>query len=243
MEQMNWQQFWDALIARVQSGLAVQVLPASIWLPFAVAGAAIVVFVGPFWRLVRTVVTVVHELGHALVGLLCGRKFTGLVINSDMSGHTVTSGRARGLGLILTTAAGYPMPLLVGAGVCAAALTGRAGLVLLIALVLVLFALVRARSLFTVVSLLAVFAGCWATWWFGQAVVQAAVICGIGLVLIMGGWRQLAAVIRQGGPGQDPGVLARLTPLPTLFWQLVFVLIAGASTVWTAALFVPYLPS
>ena len=52
----------------------------------------------------RTLVTVVHEAGHAVVGIACGRRFQGFVVQRDMSGHAVTKGKPTGPGRILTSA-------------------------------------------------------------------------------------------------------------------------------------------
>src|SRR5699024_4787175 len=108
---------WSALVERLRPGppLAELGLPATtLWV--ALGAGLLVVAVAPLWRLLRVVVTVVHELGHAVVGILVGRSFTGLVLRPDMSGHAVTVGPSRGMGLVATTWAGYPAPALVGAG-------------------------------------------------------------------------------------------------------------------------------
>ncbi len=76
-----------------------------------VLGVALaLVAVDPLWRVVRLAVTLVHELGHAVVGVLVGRQFTGFVLRGDMSGHAVTRGPVRGAGRVASTWAGYPMP-------------------------------------------------------------------------------------------------------------------------------------
>ena len=60
--------------------------------------ALVAVAVDPVWRVLRLGVTLVHELGHAGVGVLAGRRFTGFVLRGDMSGHAVTVGPAVGWG-------------------------------------------------------------------------------------------------------------------------------------------------
>src|SRR5699024_217250 len=69
----------------------------------------------PVWRVLRLVVTLVHELGHALVGVMAGRRLAGFVLRADMSGHAVTVGPAKGPGGGATTWAGYPAPAPPGA--------------------------------------------------------------------------------------------------------------------------------
>ena len=104
------------------SGIAERVTPAATTIPLegrplviTLLLATVAVVIEPLWRLLRVGITLVHELGHALVGVLVGRRFTGFVVRGDMSGHAVTVGPARGVGRVVTTWAGYPMPALVGA--------------------------------------------------------------------------------------------------------------------------------
>ncbi|HKJ11536.1 MAG TPA: M50 family metallopeptidase [Ornithinimicrobium sp.] len=65
------------------------------------------------YRVVRHGVTVLHEVGHAGVALLVGRRLSGIRLHSDTSGVTVSRGRARGPGMVATVLAGYPAPSLV----------------------------------------------------------------------------------------------------------------------------------
>ena len=66
------------------------------------------------WRWSRNVVTIVHEGGHALAAVLTGRRLTGIRLHSDTSGLTLSVGRPSGVGMVVTTAAGYLSPSLVG---------------------------------------------------------------------------------------------------------------------------------
>ena len=68
------------------------------------------------WPLVRTLVTICHEAGHAVVAMAVGRKLSGIRVHSDTSGVTVSRGRPTGPGMIATLFAGYPGPALVGLG-------------------------------------------------------------------------------------------------------------------------------
>lgn len=203
--------------------------PDPTWLLAGVALGALLVW-SPVWSLVRPVVTVVHELGHALVGILCGRRFTGFVVSADMSGHTVTRGRPRGPGIVVTTAAGYPMPALVGALVVWSSSQGWSRLVALVACAMFLVALVRSRSLLTVVVLIALTLGSAALWWVADLPARPGLVVAIGVVLLVGAWRQLVAVMRSPDPGQDPAVLARLTGVPAGVWNVVFLVVVCAST-------------
>ncbi|MBM6405849.1 M50 family metallopeptidase [Phycicoccus sp. CSK15P-2] len=194
------------------------------------AAAVVAVAVGPVWSVLRLGVTLVHELGHAGVGVLCGRRFTGFVLRGDMSGAAVTVGKARGPGRVATTWAGYPMPALVGAAAVWLAGHGWAPPVLAAVLLVLVAALVRSRSLLTVLVVLAVGAATAWLWWAGPELVQAQVLVATGIVLVVGAWRHLGAVAGAGRGADDPGVLTELTHVPRVLWLLSFALVCGWAT-------------
>jgi hypothetical protein len=208
--------------------------------PVALAGTPVLVVlvaalaavaVRPLWNVLRLAVTLVHELGHAGVGMLCGRRFTGFVLRGDMSGHAVTVGPARGLGRVATTWAGYPMPAVVGGAAVWLAVRGWGPVVLTVVLVVLVAAALRVRSVLTAVVVVLVGLGTGALWWVGSDRVQAQVLVGAGLVLVVGAWRHLGAVAVAHDRGtSDPGVLARLTHVPRSVWVLSFALVCAAAT-------------
>lgn len=192
--------------------------------------AVAIVAVRPLWRVARLGVTLVHELGHAMVGILVGRKFTGFVLRGDASGHAVTVGRSRGPGLVATLWAGYPAPALLGAGLIAAAGTGWAPSIIAGLLLVLLIAMVRIRSALTALVTLAIFAGLGALWWFRDDGLQALVLATTAAVLIVGAWRHVAVAARDRAGDNDARVLARITGIPRLLWLASFVLVCAAAT-------------
>ena len=70
----------------------------------------------PTRRALESVVTLAHELGHAVTALVLGGKVTRLSVRLDASGETLTlvGGRAANLRLALFSLAGYPAPGLLG---------------------------------------------------------------------------------------------------------------------------------
>jgi len=138
---MNWlEQVWSRIVP--DAGIALAGPPVLVVL----VAALVAVAVEPVWRVVRLGVTLVHELGHAGVGMLCGRRFTGFVLRGDMSGHAVTVGPARGLGRVLTTWAGYPAPGVVGALAVWLAVRGWSAPVLTGILAVLVTSALRVRS-------------------------------------------------------------------------------------------------
>lgn len=200
------------------------------------AVALAVVLLPVLWRPVRLGVTLVHELGHALVGIAVGRRFTGFVLRGDASGHAVTRGRPRGAGLVATTWAGYPAPAVLAAGISWAVGRGWAAPVLTVLLVVLVVTATRVRSFLTAVVVLVVLAGGAALWWWRDDALQAQVMVAVAGVLLVGAWRHLLAASRDRSPGNDARVLGTLTPLPRAVWTFTFVLVCLAATwsVWSA---------
>src|SRR6204780_5711877 len=103
----------------------------------AVAGLAalLIVLNTRSWRLAGQVITIAHEGGHALVSVLSGRRLEGIRLHADNSGVTYSRGKRRGPGLVLTAAAGYLTPPLLGAGAAAPLAARRQTALLWLALV------------------------------------------------------------------------------------------------------------
>mgnify|MGYP001070465873 FL=1 len=129
---MNFEQLGREIGGRIAPDAAPS---AGAWILVALAVALVVVALPPLWRPTRLAVTIVHELGHAVIGILMGRRFTGFVVSADMSGHAVTVGPRRGIGRVASTWAGYPAPAIVGALLVQISLHGWARTALFIALV------------------------------------------------------------------------------------------------------------
>lgn len=218
-------------LASAAPGLAAGALGA------AALAALVVVLIPTVWLRLRIAVTLVHELGHALVGIASGRRFTGFVVRGDMSGHAVTVGPARGFGRIATTWAGYPMPALVGLLMVWSTTSGYAAALLFGCLVTLVVVLVFVRSAGTLVTVAAAGAGIGALWWWRNDEVQTLAVVATGLVLLMGAWRHLGALTSSRGrrdPGSDANVLRQLTGIPAFVWLMTFAATLAAAT-WAAA--------
>jgi hypothetical protein len=120
----------------VTTGFHAQPAPASWVAATSFVIAILAIWPRRAWRATRHVVTVAHEGGHALVGLLVGRRLAGIRLHSDASGLTITSGRRDGLGIVATVAVGYPSPSLLGLGAAWLLANHYSHLVLLLSLVL-----------------------------------------------------------------------------------------------------------
>jgi hypothetical protein len=204
----------------------------------AAALALIAVLWSVSWRWTRTVVTIAHEGGHAVVAMLAGRGLTGIRLHPDTSGVTVSTGARRGPGLVFTFLAGYPMPSLLGLGGALLVAADRAQLMLWIALGLLAATLVGLRNLFGVVAVLAT--GALVAYIAGWATprVQDGFAAALCWFLLFGGLRAVRELQRGRRRGRhdssDADMIARLTRVPGGIWAGLFWLVSGAAVVIAA---------
>lgn len=215
------------------------------WLVIATALAALTA-VGPrpLWRLSRNAITIAHEGGHALVARLSGRKLSGIRLHSDTSGVTVSVGKATGVGMVLTAAAGYTAPPLLGLGGAALLSAHRITLLLWVATALLLGVLVMIRNAYGLLSVVLTGSAFVLVSWLAPAEVQAVFAYAVVWFLLLGGVRpvfELGAMRRHGAaPDSDADQLGRLTHLHPVVWLLFFHVVALCSLVgggrWLLAL-------
>jgi len=204
------------------------------------------------WRLAGKVITIAHEGGHALVSVLSGRRLDGIRLHSDSSGVTYSRGKQTGPGLVLTAAAGYVMPSLLGAG--AAWLLGERHLTAMLWLALVLLAatFLAIRNLFGALAVLVTASGVFVVSYYASAAVQAGFAYLAVWFLLFGGLRPVVELARGSRAypgssgrrqrwtrGSDADQLARLTGAPAGLWIALFMLVALAALIAGAALLVP----
>lgn len=201
----------------------------------ALAVVALLITASPFgYRLVRHLVTLLHEAGHALAAAVVGRSVRGVRLHADTSGATLSRGRARGPGAVAVLLAGYPAPAVVGT--LGALLLGEgyaAGV--LWALVLTCAALLLlVRNLFGLWVVLTTGAGVGAlSWWAPVAVVTGAAHLVVWTVLLSAPRSvvELQRARRRRERGTDADQLAGLTGVPALVWVAVFWLVCAAALV------------
>ncbi|MFK4068599.1 M50 family metallopeptidase [Streptomyces sp. NPDC029674] len=197
------------------------------WLVIATGLVALAV-VGPhgIWRLARNAITIAHEGGHGLVALLTGRRLDGIRLHSDTSGLTVSRGRPTGLGMILTAAAGYTAPPLLGLGGAALLASGRITAFLWIATALLVVMLVMIRNAYGALTVILTGGTFLLVSWLANTDVQAAFAYAVVWFLLLGGVRpafELQSKRRRGGAGDsDADQLSRLTHVPAGLWLFLF---------------------
>lgn len=203
------------------------------------AVALLAVLVSGLWRFTRTVITIVHEGGHALLAVLTGRRLQGIRLHSDTSGLTVARGKPRGFGMVLTLSAGYLAPSLIGVGAAALLSAGYVTLLLWIALVLLFAVLVMIRNWYGLLAVLVTGATVYLVTRYAAMQTQTAVAYASVWFLLFGGVKpvwEVARRRRRGGRGSDPDQLARVTGIPAAVWIVLIGLINIACLAYGAAL-------
>lgn len=210
---------------------------AVIWATVAVA--ALAVGYVRTWLLLRTVITIVHEGGHALAALVTGRRLSGIRLHSDTSGLTLTKGKPHGPGMVSTALAGYVAPSLLGLAFAGLVGADRITAVLVICALLLLGVLVMVRNVYGFFSVLLTGAVLFGIAWWTSPLVQAAFAHVITWFLLFGGVRPVGELQRKRRRGwardSDADQLARLTGAPGWLWVGMFFFVNLGSLVLAAA--------
>ncbi|MEE1804451.1 M50 family metallopeptidase [Streptomyces sp. NPDC101062] len=210
--------------------------PPDEWLVFATAAVALVAVVPRvLWRLSRNAITIAHEGGHGLIALVTGRRLDGIRLHSDTSGLTVSAGKPTGPGMILTAAAGYTAPPLLGLGGAWLLSADHITLLLWLTTALLLAMLVMIRNAYGALTVIVTGAAFLLISWLTSPDVQAAFAYTAVWFLLLGGVRpafELQSKRRYGGAGDsDADQLGRLTHTPPLLWLLFFHAVSLCSLV------------
>jgi len=178
------------------------------------------------WRWSRNVVTIVHEGGHALAAVVTGRRLTGIRLHSDTSGLTLSVGRPSGPGMVVTTAAGYLSPSLIGLAGVALLAADQVTVMLWGAAALLVAMLIMIRNAYGAVTLVVCGGVVVGLSLYASPGTQAAFGYAITWFLLFGAVRPVGELWRQRrrreGRYSDAAQLARITPLPTGLWVAFF---------------------
>ncbi|QPP06677.1 M50 family metallopeptidase [Streptomyces bathyalis] len=206
------------------------------WLVLTTAVIALAVVVPHgVWRLSRNAVTIAHEGGHGLIALLSGRQLEGIRLHSDTSGLTLSRGKPTGIGMVLTAAAGYAAPSLLGLGGAWLLAANHITLLLWSATALLLAMLTMIRNAYGVLTVLLTGGAFVLVSWLTEPQVQAGFAYVVVWFLLLGGVRpvfELQGKRRRGGaPDSDADQLSRLSHLPAAVWLLLFHLVSMCSLI------------
>jgi hypothetical protein len=203
--------------------ISIDQLEPSSWLVVATGVAALAaVALDSVWRWSRSVVTIVHEGGHAAAALLTGRRLTGIRLHSDTSGLTLSVGRPSGPGMVVTAAAGYLSPSLVGLAGVALLAADQVTVMLWGAAAVLAGMLVMIRNAYGALVLVVAGGAVVAVSLYAAPDVQAGFGYAVTWFLLLGAVRPVHELWRQRrhheGRYSDAAQLAHLTHLHTSVW-------------------------
>lgn len=197
--------------------------------------ALLLVTVPTTWQVTRHVVTIAHEGAHGVAALVSGRKLSGIRLHSDTSGLTVSRGRATGPGMVLTAAAGYVGPGLLGLGAAWLLHQRHALAVLWLAVLLLGLLLLQIRNFYGLYAVLVAGVGVFAvSWWASEEAHSLVAYAGTWFLLLAAPRPvvELQHQRRRGrASGSDADTLARLTHVPGLVWVGFFLAVTVAALV------------
>jgi hypothetical protein len=202
----------------------------------------VLVVVPPVWSVVRHLVTLVHEAGHAAVAVATGRRLTAITLHSDTSGLTVSSGKPRGVGMMATAAAGYLAPTALGLLAIFLVETGHTPWALYASLATLAAMLLFIRNWFGLLVVALAAGAVSLLIWRAPVSTQDLAASTFAWFLLVAAPRTTVDLWahrrRARTRTTDADVLARVTFLPAAVWNLLFVLVttaALAGAVWWVA--------
>jgi hypothetical protein len=182
------------------------------------------------WPVARTVVTIAHEGGHALMALLTGRRVSSVRVLRSTAGVTVSEGNPAGPGVVLTAAAGYLAPPLLGLGAAALLATGHVAGMLMLSLALLAALAVAVRNAYGLLAVVIIGAAIAIVLWRASALGEYALGYALTWFLLFGGVRpvlELQRARRRKRTGRtDADQLAVLTRVPAGVWIGLFGMVA-----------------
>lgn len=190
---------------------------------------AVAVLTPPLWTALRNTVTLVHEIGHAVVGVMVGRRLSGIRMHQDTSGSTVTYGTV-GVGgwftAKVTAFFGYPFPAILALLLFYSVSTGfpRLALLMVVGFLVVLTLFIRnLQALGVMIAHLVVLSGL-ILW--GSDVVLQAVLSGVGWFLLFGGAKSVYELWTQHKRGErgdsDVAILGFNNSVAETVWFAIY---------------------
>lgn len=228
---MIWDYVWQDSITPSSASLIVAVIALALSL-------AIVTF-SKSWRIARFFVTLIHEWSHAMAAVMVGRRLKSIVLNFDSSGVTGSTGKGKGLGVIIKTMAGYPGPALMGLLIAYLISIDKVNLALLV-LASTSLLLLFVRNLFGIVSIVTWNTLVIGTLWLDNSTLSLVVASGCSAILMIGSVKATLELRARGdkndGTVSDSDALGQATFISSSVWTMFFIAVCMTSTVAGSAL-------
>lgn len=198
--------------------------------------------VRPLWHITRNAITVIHEMGHATVAWMMGRRIQGIRLHSDTSGLTITQGRPNGLGVLLTFLSGYTAPGLLGLAMVWASYAGYSGIALTVLILTLVLAFLLVRNIYGFLVVIIGIALTGYAFWSGDTLVITATTFIVGIFLCIGGVRASLdlwhAHAKHEGDTSDAAMAAEHSLLPAMAWVYIFIAFATVCAAFAIILIV-----
>jgi hypothetical protein len=210
--------------------------PGYVW----TTGVVAAVLALPLWRFSVHAITLAHEGGHALIGMLLGGKFGKKKVHLNRDGGGFTNIEISGLGRVLMLLAGYLGPSAVGyAGAMMLTHDMEPRSVLMLSMVFAVFVLVLTRNPFGLLVSVVTIALLWVSVTRAEVTAQRAIAYIWVWFLLMGGARKIpdlyVGMLAQKGKS-DAEQLQKATLIGDVVWLFVFWLGSVAALVYGGAL-------
>jgi hypothetical protein len=180
------------------------------------------------WSVTRHLVTISHEGGHALLAVLTGRRLQGIRLHADTSGVTLSRGRSTGPGMVAMLAAGYLAPAVAGLAAALLLAAGHSLALLWLAVGWLSLMLLQIRNAYGLLVLLVCGVGAGLASWYLSWTTLSLLAYLLTWLLLLAAPKPVLELVRQRRRGQargsDVDQLSRLTRLPALVWEALFLL-------------------
>lgn len=187
--------------------------------------------ISPLKRWGKYIETIYHELGHATVGVLLGKKLHGFKLFADTSGVTVTMSNGYGIRGMLTHLAGYPAPIVFGSIITVLTFIGYSNVTMMIMMGVSIYMFLFARNIFAIVPLAMLFGLSYAALNIpvGQiSVTIASMIAGLLLIL---GYQSFNGVYKVLPQGSDAAMLTEYVGGTERLWIILMMGLAAMNSI------------
>lgn len=233
--------FMDGLQWLVQR-MAVDAVPEPLVILAALVLLTPAVAFHPTWVTLRHGVTIIHEMGHVIMGWLWGRRIDGISLHTDTSGLTISAGKPYGLGVLMTFLSGYTAPPLVGLAMVWAGLKGWAGLAMTLLVLILIAAFWLVRNPWGLVTVALSLGATGFIFWQGNSRVISTTVVVIGVFLLMAGLRggfDLWSIHARGqGSESDASMASRHSLIPAMVWVWFFAVFGFVCGLFAAYLII-----
>lgn len=172
----------------------------------------------PIARFARYIETVFHELGHAVVGILLGKKLKGFKLYADTSGMTVTMSNGYGIRGMLTHLAGYPSPIVFSVLIIIMNILGYGKETMMVLIGVSVYMFLFARNFFAIVPLAIVGGLAGISLYFDNELVTLLVSGFLSGLLIKLGIDSLKKLYKYRPQGSDASMLRDFVGGAERFW-------------------------